>query len=124
MRLATAAFLCELAAWAFGAHHVASSFEFEMIFANGLSNALLFGVFLWVLYLAVEPYARRNWPHMLISWTRLLGGGFRDPLVGRDLLVGAAGAALTETVRNLFAALWPGSASPAPLAPYLRRERA
>ena len=43
MRLATAAFLCELAAWAFGAHHVASSFEFEMIFTNGFTNALLFG---------------------------------------------------------------------------------
>ena len=55
---------------------------------------------------------------MLISWTRLLGGGFRDPLVGRDLLVGSAGAALTETVRDLFARLWPGSASPAPLPPY------
>ena len=118
MRLATAAFLCELAAWALGAHHVPASFEFELIFANGLSNAFLFGGFIWVIYLAVEPYARRNWPHMLISWTRLLGGRFRDPLVGRDLLVGAAGAALTETVRDLFAALWPGSASPAPLAPF------
>ncbi len=118
MRLATAAFLCELAAWALGAHHVPASFEFELIFANGLSNAFLFGGFIWVIYLAVEPYARRNWPHMLISWTRLLGGRIRDPLVGRDVLVGAAGAGVVEAVRDLFAVLWPGPASPAPQSPF------
>ena len=28
----------------------------------------------WLLYLALEPYARRRWPHMLISWKRLLAG--------------------------------------------------
>lgn len=31
---------------------------------------------------------RRRSPHRLISWTRLLAGGWRDPLVGRDVLVG------------------------------------
>lgn len=31
---------------------------------------------------------RRRWSHSLVSWTRLLAGGFRDPLVGRDLLFG------------------------------------
>lgn len=119
MRLAVAVFLCELAAWAFGAHHIPSSFEFELIFANGLSNAVLFGVFLWVLYLAVEPYARRNWPHMLISWTRLLGGRLRDPLVGRDLLVGAAGAAVTDAARDVIVRLWPGpTPGPGPFDPF------
>jgi serine/threonine-protein kinase len=44
----------------------------------------------WVLYMALEPYARRRWPHVLISWKRLLSGKLRDPLVGRDLLLGAA----------------------------------
>ncbi len=37
---------------------------------------------------------RRHWPGMLISWTRLLAGGWKDPLVGRDLLVGASSGAL------------------------------
>jgi hypothetical protein len=41
-----------------------------------------------VLYLALEPYVRRNWPQTIISWTRFQTGGFRDPLVGRDLLFG------------------------------------
>ncbi|HTO77247.1 MAG TPA: serine/threonine-protein kinase [Thermoanaerobaculia bacterium] len=99
MRLAMAVTLCELGAWAFGAHHTSGSQEFEIIFPNGLSNALLFGVFIWIIYMAVEPFARRNWPQMLISWARLLGGRLRDPLVGRDLLVGAAAAVLIELVR-------------------------
>jgi hypothetical protein len=36
----------------------------------------------------LEPYVRRRWPSTLVSWTRLLAGGFRDPLVGRDVLIG------------------------------------
>jgi len=40
------------------------------------------------LYLALEPYVRRRDPHTLISWSRLLAGQWRDPLVGRDLLIG------------------------------------
>jgi len=43
---------------------------------------------LWVLYIALEPYVRRHWPQTIISWTRLMGGRFRDPLVGRDLVFG------------------------------------
>lgn len=47
--------------------------------------------------MAVEPYARRIWPHMLVTWVRFVGGRWRDPLVGRDILVGvAAGALLTN----------------------------
>jgi hypothetical protein len=42
----------------------------------------------WMLYLALEPFVRRRWPHAIISWSRLLSGEFRDPLVGRDILLG------------------------------------
>ena len=45
---------------------------------------------LWLLYMAFEPYVRRFWPQLLIGWSRLLSGHVRDPLVGRDVLVGAA----------------------------------
>jgi hypothetical protein len=41
--------------------------------------------------MAFEPYVRRFWPQLLIGWTRLLSGRVRDPLVGRDILVGVAG---------------------------------
>jgi hypothetical protein len=42
----------------------------------------------WAVYLAIEPYIRRHWPQAIISWSRLLAGRLRDPLVGRDLLLG------------------------------------
>jgi serine/threonine-protein kinase len=42
----------------------------------------------WVLYMALEPYVRREWPQLLISLSRLLGGQVTDPLVGRDVLAG------------------------------------
>jgi len=57
---------------------------FQVEFGIAAGTALTFGVF----YLALEPYVRRTWPEMLISWSRLLVGGWRDPLVGRDLLIG------------------------------------
>src|SRR5262249_17786988 len=45
---------------------------------------------LWVLYMAVEPYVRRFWPSTLVSWSRLMARHWRDPLVGRDVLLGVA----------------------------------
>ena len=50
--------------------------------------ALLWGGFTWLIYIGLEPYVRRVWPRTLISWTRLLSGQVRDPLVGRDVLIG------------------------------------
>jgi serine/threonine-protein kinase len=50
----------------------------------------------WVVYIALEPFVRRRWPGRIISWSRLLAGEFRDPLVGRDVLVGGViGTGLT-----------------------------
>jgi predicted Ser/Thr protein kinase len=42
-------------------------------------------------YVAVEPYARRTWPQVMVSWQRLLNGRLRDPLIGRDILLGILG---------------------------------
>ncbi len=61
----------------------------------GLAIAVLMGLLAGCAYLALEPYARRVWPEMLISWTRLLLGRWRDARVGRDILIGAvAGVAM------------------------------
>jgi hypothetical protein len=52
-------------------------------------------VALGLAYLALEPFVRRRWPGQLVGWVRLLNGRWRDPWVGRDVLLGAAvGAAL------------------------------
>lgn len=41
-------------------------------------------------YLSVEPFVRRHWPSVLVTWTRLLHGGWKSPTVGRDILAGLA----------------------------------
>jgi len=48
----------------------------------------------WILYLALEPIVRRRWPDSIISWSRLLAGRLRDPLVGRDILIGCLAGVL------------------------------
>jgi serine/threonine-protein kinase len=62
--------------------------EYISIEFIGLAIPLFFSMLSWVGYLAVEPYARRVWPKLMVSWQRLLSGHFRDPLVGRDVLLG------------------------------------
>jgi hypothetical protein len=69
--------------WFLGAHHVAATAECDL-FMSHLSDAILQAGLAYVFYLAIEPYARRLWPRMLVSWVRVLDGGFRDPLVGRE----------------------------------------
>jgi serine/threonine-protein kinase len=52
------------------------------------ANSLLGAVTIGLIYVALEPYVRRRWPSLIIAWNRLLAGDWRDPLVGRDILVG------------------------------------
>jgi hypothetical protein len=60
-----------------------------------LGAPLLFALLAWLGYMAVEPYGRQSWPKLMVSWQRLLNGRFRDPLVGRDVLLGiVAGSAM------------------------------
>ena len=64
----------------------------------GTGHALLISVLVAVQYLAIEPYFRRLWPKLLGSWVRILDGRFRDPLVGRDVLLGALVASAVATM--------------------------
>jgi serine/threonine-protein kinase len=78
-----------MAAWVLSEHHVATPWEFAL-FITALSTALFFTGLIGVFYIALEPFVRRRWPQVLVSWTRIVLGSWRDPLVGRDLLVGCA----------------------------------
>jgi hypothetical protein len=73
--------------WLFATHHVPTEYE-VLNFLDGAEGVLFWSGFFWVVYLALEPFVRRRWPGRIISWSRLLAGGFRDPLVGRDVLLG------------------------------------
>lgn len=53
-----------------------------------VANSLFWAANAWVCYVALEPLVRRNWPRSLFSWSRLVSGKLRDPLVGRDILIG------------------------------------
>jgi serine/threonine-protein kinase len=60
--------------------------------ARNLNLAFLLALAGWlqvaILYLGLEPAFRRAWPQLLVTWTRLMHGQWRDPLVGRALLAG------------------------------------
>src|SRR5205807_2285944 len=68
--------------------------------------------------LALEPYVRRRWPWRMISWNRLLAGRFLDPMVGRDVLIGALQGIFLTLMLQLAVVLPPpfGRPSPLPLA--------
>jgi hypothetical protein len=90
MRLAGFMFFCALTAWIFRADFVAEVPVLLDKILWALSSALYDGAIAVVLYMALEPYVRRRWPQVLISWTRLLGAGARDSLAAGHMLLGTA----------------------------------
>jgi serine/threonine-protein kinase len=90
-------------------HHVSNFWEVALflMFAAGMTFAA--GVF-WMNYIAIEPFVRRRWPEILVSWTRALSGEWRDPVLGRDLLVGCAVGMAASCVGRLLIllSLWFG----------------
>ena len=107
--------------WALGAHHVADWNAQSGLVSRGAGLVVLQAAFVWLFYLAVEPYARRLRPWTLVSWTRFLGGGLGDPVVGRDALVGIAWAVLAFFLMPLPQALHRalGLPPPDPMSGYL-----
>jgi hypothetical protein len=74
-----------------------------VLFARGT----LVGLAAYTFYMALEPDVRRRSPETLVSWSRAIDGRLRDPLVGRDLLIGIAVGALLQLL-NQGAHLAPG----------------
>ena len=85
-----------MAPWLLDGRHVVA-------FPVSLGVTVSLAAFVWLFYVAVEPFVRRRWPGMLVAWVRVLAGNVRDPLVGRDVLIGCAsgvaGACLTDLDR-------------------------
>jgi Protein kinase domain len=87
-RVASVVFVLSLLGWAAGADHVPSVAGEFYLFWFGIAKALIRAGVVWLLYVALEPYVRRRFPELIVSWSRLVAGDFRDPMVGRDVLVG------------------------------------
>lgn len=79
--------------FAINADHIASRAE-RRIITWIISFSLYYAVLTGIFYVAIEPYARRYWPEMLVSWNRLLKGDLLDPMIGRDILIGGVFAAI------------------------------
>src|SRR5262249_47941580 len=85
-------------------HNLDPGSEFNL-FSIAVSVGLLQAFIVFFLYLAVEPQVRRRTPELLIGWARVLEGRFRDPRVGRDVLVGAVFGAATARVLSVVNAM-------------------
>ena len=70
--------------------HAAVSLGLLGIFLIAVCTTVFYAALFWAIYLALEPFVRRYWPQTLVSWTTLLSGRVRDPIVGRDVLLGTA----------------------------------
>lgn len=87
-RLAAAYALLSCITWVCTTHWIPDTAMFS-IFATAASEWITSAGLVWLLYVALEPVVRARWPQSLITWTRLLGGKWRDPLVGAHVLYGA-----------------------------------
>ena len=85
----------------FRVDHVADVVAESELLGQLLAEAVFTGAGVAVLYLAVEPYFRRRWPRMLIGWSRMMAGRFRDPMIGRDALIGALAGCAAGIVTKL-----------------------
>jgi serine/threonine-protein kinase len=79
------------------AHHLDNSFRGVMF---GVTSAN--GVFAAGFYLALEPWVRRLWPESMITWARVIAGRWRDPVVGRDVLLGVVAAVAASCLHRLM----------------------
>jgi serine/threonine-protein kinase len=102
-RLAVFTGVLQLLVSALTIHHVTGTGE-GILFLMTVNQALSEAAAAYVFYLALEPYVRRHWPQLLVSWSRVLAGHWRDALVGRDVVVGVALAALAHL--TLVIHLW------------------
>lgn len=87
LRLAVVMFVLEMGMFVCLAHFptIGDTIGLSII---AIATALFLSAVMWLLYMAIEPWVRRQWPKTIISWTRLLAGNLRDPVVGRDILLG------------------------------------
>lgn len=101
LRLATFVLALNAMSWLLVEHHVAGFGELSL-FIDFASRSLTVSGVVWVVYVALEPFVRRRWPHMLVSWTRVWSGAWRDPLVGRDVLIGCAAGVASRVCIHLI----------------------
>jgi hypothetical protein len=104
VRVAVFAVFLMIAIWAAIDHVHDFAAERTRLF-DGIGLALFLGGAMFLVYLALEPYVRRSWPTMLVGWSRVVSGRLRDPMVGRDVLIGTAAGVICAAINLGFVAL-------------------
>ena len=111
-KLATWIGVVMMALWVCDSHFNTSIGTFA-IFLLALSTAVFYGCVIYVMYIALEPHLRRRWPRTLISWSAALTGQWRDPIVGRDVLVGVVcGLGIDAIAQSVDALVFGGGLLP------------
>jgi hypothetical protein len=106
LRCALYLFSIDLVLWAIAVHHDGSVRREFALGVSYLIRSMAFALRIWLYYVAFEPLVRRFWPDILISTSRLLSARFRNPLVGRDLLVGSLFGITMELVGVITRYFW------------------
>jgi serine/threonine-protein kinase len=99
-RLAACFACAQLALWLARGHFDASFGTFA-VFILAVCTSIFYGVLLWTVYMALEPYVRRRWPQTIISWSAMTIGKLGDAVVGRDVLIGCAAGAAIQLLGSL-----------------------
>jgi hypothetical protein len=97
LRIGAFAFVTILAFRLLNAHDAINALVTRALVPLAAGQAAMTGL----LYVAVEPWVRRWWPHAMIGWARVVAGRWRDPLVARDVLVAVATMVALECVRRV-----------------------
>jgi hypothetical protein len=100
LRLAFATVAALWVLWICQVHFTASVGTVAHFFL-AIATTTFYGVLFWAIYLALEPFVRRHWPQTLMSWTTILSGRVKDPIVGRDVLFGTALGVLIALIIRL-----------------------
>ncbi len=114
MKVAFLGFALEAVATLLGARASISLENLIALLVSTAGSSLLSGALFWLFYIALEPSVRRARPELLVGWTRLLSGKWRDPMVGRDVLLGLNLGMLAAAVQCLSGWLkeWTGNPKP------------
>lgn len=108
LRVAAFVFLVTLCSDVLLAHFPLEALAATQTVSSLAANALFNSAFVWVSYMAVEPFIRKRMPHVLNSWIRLIEGRLLDSAVGREILVGSFLGVLMElgTVSCWYLPAW------------------
>lgn len=104
-RLALLVFVTAMLSWLLLACH-ASAGSVSYLVIRVAMNHVSVAFMTWLVYVAVEPEVRRHWPHVMITWSRVLLGRLEDATLGRSILIGVS-SGVTAVLLGQFLVLLP-----------------